>query len=213
MKGHWITYSEAELAWIEANSALPRRDLHAQFVARFDRADVSQANLTALCKRRGWLTGRDGRFVKGQDGWNKGKQMPYHPNSARTRFRKGHRGGQAAKNWKPIGTERLSKEGYLERKIHDGMPLQSRWRAVHLIRWEEAHGPMPDGHCLKCLDGDKTNTAPANWEMIPRALLPRLNGRFGRDYDTAPDELKPVILATAKLEHAAREARKGEGNG
>lgn len=34
-----------------------------------------------------------------------------------------------------------------------------------------------------------------------------LNGRFGRDYDTAPSELKPTILAIAKLEHKARELR------
>jgi hypothetical protein len=40
-------------------------------------------------------------------------------------------------------------------------------------------------------------------------MAPRLNGRFGRGYDAAPAELKPIILATAKLEHAAREARKG----
>lgn len=62
--------------------------------------------------------------------------------------------------------------------------------------------------CLKCLSDDKTNCDPSNWELIPRALLPRLNGRFGRNYDDASPELKPVILAVAKLEHQARERRK-----
>ncbi|MDO6503117.1 HNH endonuclease, partial [Shimia thalassica] len=68
--------------------------------------------------------------------------------------------------------------------------------------------PLPTGMCLKALDGDKTNTDPSNWKMIPRALLPRLNGRFGRDYENAAPEVKPLILATAHLEHAAREAKK-----
>ena len=54
----------------------------------------------------------------------------------------------------------------------------------------------------------KTNTDPSNWEAIPAALAPRLNGRFGRGYDHAPAELKPTIMLTAKLEHAAREAKK-----
>ena len=45
------------------------------------------------------------------------------------------------------------------------------------------------------------------------ALAPRLNGRFGRGYDTAPPELKPTILAIAKLEHAARIKRKGPDHG
>ena len=50
--------------------------------------------------------------------------------------------------------------------------------------------------------------AAENWEAIPRALLPRLNGKYGRDYEKAPAALKPVILNIAKLEHAARMALK-----
>lgn len=211
MRGGPIRYTEAELAWVEANCEMPRRDLHRAFVETFGRTDVSQANIHALCKRNGWNTGRTGRFAPGQEAWNAGKPMPYHPNSARTRFRKGNRTGKAAEKYKPIGTERISHDGYLERKIHDGMPLQSRWRSVQLIRWEEIHGTLPDDMCLKCLDGDRLNTDPSNWEAIPRALLPRLNGRFGRGYDAAPAELKPTIMATAKLEHRARSIRKGEG--
>lgn len=208
MRGRWIRYSDEELAWIEAHKRLPRSQLHAEFIAKFHRNDVTKANLTSLCKRRGWLTGRTGRYEPGRTSENKGKTMPYHPNSARTRFKKGERRGVASKLWKPVGTERVSKEGYIERKIHDGMPLQSRWRAVHLIRWEELNGQLPEGHCLKCLDGDKANTDPSNWEAIPRALLPRLNGKSGRDYDSAPADLKPTIMAIAKLEHPAREAKK-----
>jgi hypothetical protein len=68
---------------------------------------------------------------------------------------------------------------------------------------------VPEGCALKCLDGNKRNTDPANWEAVPRELLPRLNGRFGRGYDAAPAEIKPVIMATAKLEYAARVLRNG----
>jgi hypothetical protein len=62
----------------------------------------------------------------------------------------------------------------------------------------------PTATFSNALDGNKQNTDPSNWELIPRALLPRLGGRFGRDYDNAPDALKPTIMAVAKLEHAAR---------
>ena len=206
MKGRAIHYADDELDFIEETSTLPRRTAHAAFCELFGRSDVSLGAYKSLCKRMGWLTGRTGCFDKGHVPANKGKSMPFNANSARTRFKKGNRSGRANENYKPIGTERLSKEGYLERKIHDGLPLQSRWRAVHLINWEAANGPVPDGHCLKCLDGDKANVDPVNWECIPRAILPRLNGRFGRSFDTAPSELKPVIMATAKLAHRAQEA-------
>lgn len=216
MKGRSIHYSAAELRWIEAHSRDVRRDAYAAFCKKFKRADVSLKNFNALCKRNGWFTGRTGHFVKGQEPHNKGKPCEEgrggkHPNSRRTQFTKGKRRGVAVKLYKPIGTERVSKDGYLERKVHDGLPLQSRWRAVHLIRWEEANGPVPQGHALKCLDGNRQNTDPSNWEAIPRALLPRLvRGRHGQgfDYDAAPAELKPAILATAKLKHATNTKRR-----
>lgn len=210
MKARAITYSEDELQWICDNSQMPRADLHRAFVTLWTRNDVSQANLTALCKRRGWLTGRTGCFQKGQTPPNKGKKMPHHPNSAATRFKKGERRGVAAKLYKPMGTERVTKDGYIERKVNDDLPLQARWRAVHLIRWEAIHGPLPQGHALKCLDGDKANTAPENWKCIPRAMLPRLSGRWTTGFDDAPAELKPTIMAVAELAHAARTARKAK---
>jgi hypothetical protein len=155
--------------------------------------------------RRGGDVGAAFRFKKGQTPANKGLRRPgWSPGRMKeTQFVKGERRGVAVKLYKPIGTERVSKDGYLERKVHDGLPLQSRWRAVHRIRWEEIHGPVPKDMALKCL-GDKSNTDPSNWELVPRAILPRLNGIHGRGYDNAPAEVKPTIMAIAKLEHAAR---------
>ncbi len=65
MKGRQINYSADELAWIEARKEWPRAHLHLTFCFIFDRADVSLANLNALCKRKGWFTGRTGGFEKG----------------------------------------------------------------------------------------------------------------------------------------------------
>ena len=210
MKGRAISYSAEELAWLEANSTLSVRDYAAAFNAAFLRT-VAGENLHALRKRRGWRTGRTGRFFLGHVAPNKGTTCAEgvggrHPNARRHHFKPGSRSGVAARIYKPIGTERVTVEGYIERKINDDLPLQARWRAVHRIRWEEAHGPLPKDHCLKCLDGDKANTDPANWEAIPRSLLPRLNGGRGKRlvaFDEAAPELKPTILALAKLHHQA----------
>lgn len=215
MKGHRISYSADEMAWLEANRLLPIAEYRAGFCEAFARGDVTAGHLHSLRKRKGWKTGRTGCFERGQAPANKGTKCApgvggRHPNAQRTQFTKGERRGVAVRLYKPIGTERLSKEGYRERKIHDGMPLQSRWRAVHLIEWEAANGPIPAGHCLKCI-GDKADTSPANWTLIPRALLPRLNGgRHGSRlaYDQAEPELRPAVLTIAKIEHRARELRR-----
>jgi hypothetical protein len=209
MKGSAIKYSEDELRWIEAHKSQVRRISHAEFVKIFDRQDVALANYVALCKRRGWMTGRNGRFHRGQKSWNKGKKIGLHPGSAATAFKKGNMSGAAAKKYKPVGTERVTADGYIERKLHDGLPPQSRWQTVHRINWEAVNGPVPDGHVLKCLDGDKSNTDPSNWECIQRALLPRLNARWrGVKFDDAAPEVKPAVMAVAKLDQAVREASK-----
>lgn len=72
------------------------------------------------------------------------------------------------------------------------------------VRYSEAELAWIEGHAQ---EPRAQAHAADNWVAIPRALLPRLNGRFGRNYDDAPPELKPAILAIAKLEHAAREHR------
>lgn len=205
-----IPYSEEELAWIEERKTTPRRELHRAFVERFGRSDVRLAAFKNLCKRKGWLTGRTGRYEAGSVPANKGKKMPYNPNVARTQFKKGHR----PQNTKYLGHERIDGNGYIQVSVAEENPYTGYHRRyVHKHRhlWEEANGPVPEGMALKCLDGDKTNTDPSNWKLIPRAMLPRLNGRFGRGYDNAPADLKPTILATAEVEHAARELRRRGG--
>lgn len=178
-----------------------------RFVAEFSRFEVTVDEIKSLCSRKGWKTGRDGRFVKGQEPANKGKKMPYNANSARTRFKK----GATPPNRLPLWSERVGKDGYVEIKVpernpHTGSPTWFRHKHVYL--WEQANGPVPKGHCLKSIDGDRINTDPANWMAIPRAMLPRLSGRWTLGYDDAPDELKPFLLAVAKLEQLSRDRRK-----
>lgn len=212
-RGRAIRYSAEELAWIERHRTLPRKEAHRRFCEKFGRHDINLKCYNSLCKRKGWMTGRTGRIEKGAESWNKGKKCApgkggNHPNARKTQFKPGVRQGIATKLYKPIGTERVSKDGYLERKIHDGMPLQSRWRAVHLIQWEGQNGKLPKGMCLKCLDGNRQNTAPDNWVAIPRGALPFLNGHRGHNYDEMPPELKPAVLALARVRHAKSKAAK-----
>lgn len=194
---------------------MPRRDLHAAFVARFRRPEITLDHIKALCTRKGWKTGRNGCFVKGQPPMNKGKRCPEgkggrHPNARRTQFKPGSLSGRAAEVKKPIGSERITVDGYRERKVNNDLPFQARWKQVHRIEWEAVNGPVPAGYALKCLNGDKLDCRPENWDAVPRGVLARLNGgrmRKTLPYDDAPAELKPLVMATAKLKHAAKQRR------
>ena len=173
-------------------------------MARFGRAEVSVDNIKSLCDRKGWRNGRDGRLKPGNVPPNKGRRGYYAPGSEKGWFKK----GQVPRNIKPMWHERPGKDGYIEMKVPERNPYTghaSRYRHKHIYLWEQANGPVPEGHRLKSLDGDRTNTDPANWIAVPKGLAPRLNGMHGRDYDAAPDELKPIILASALLAHKAAE--------
>lgn len=215
MKGHWIAYSAAELAFLAKRKTLPISEFHAAFVEKFGRADVTAGNLHALRKRKGWKTGRTGCFAPGLVPHNKGKPHPCArlPSVAKNQFKKGN----LPHNTNYLGHERLSKEGYIEISVDEPNPhtgFERRYVLKHRWLWQKQHGPVPDGMVLKC-KGDKTNCDPSNWELVQRALLPRLNGGRHKKriaYDEAPVELRPTIMAVAKLEQAVRGATSGHSS-
>jgi len=210
MKGRAITYSSTELAFIERYREAPRKRVFEAFCREFDRYDVSLSAFTGLCKRKGWLTGRTGRYDRGAVPANKGKKMPFNENSARTQFKR----GQLPHNTKYLGHERVSKDGYVEISVAETNPhtgFERRYVLKHKHLWEQVNGPVPEGMFLKCLDSNRQNTDPSNWELMPRATLPYLTGFRGIDYDAAEPELKPAILAVAKLKHKVRSSKLPKG--
>jgi hypothetical protein len=169
---------------------------------------VSAANLHALRKRKGWKTGRTGCFPKGNVPFNKGKPHPTRGRAGETQFKKGN----LPHNTQYLGHERVSKDGYVEVSVAETNPhtgFERRYVLKHRHLWEQANGPIPANHALKCLDGNKQNTDPANWEAVPRAVLPRLAGgnRYARK--VAFDEARQRAKREAPR-RAAGLARKGE---
>lgn len=102
--------------------------------------------------RRGDNVGAAHRFQKGQTPPNKGLRRPgWAPGRmAETQFKKGSMSGAAQHNYVQIGSLRVSKDGYLERKITDDPTIYParRWVGVHRLVWIEANGPIPEGHVV-----------------------------------------------------------------
>lgn len=139
--------------------------------------------------------------------------MPYNAACARTQFKK----GQMPRNTMAVGSERTTKDGYIEIRVEEPIVFacgqKNYWRQKHRWLWEQVNGPIPPKHFLKSIDGDRTNCDPSNWMALPLSMQPRLSGGRSIGYDDAPDELKPYILAVARLEQAARERKKELADG
>lgn len=156
--------------------------------------------------RRGEHKGRRCWFKKGHVPANKGLRRPgWGPGRMKsTQFKKGVRQGIAVKLWKPIGTERVSKDGYRERKINNDFPLQRRWRAVHLLVWEAANGPLPRGHAVAFRNRDKADIRLDNLELITRAELMRRN-TYHRYPQPIPKMIQLIGAVQRKVNRRVRE--------
>lgn len=146
----------------------------------------------------GSTTGAATRFKPGQTPANKGVRRPpgWAPGRmAETQFKKG-RAAQDAHNYLPIGSERLSKDGYLERKVTDNPALvpARRWEFVHRLLWTAAHGPIPADHMVEFRDGDKTHIALDNLELVSRTEHMRRN-----TVHNMPPELVQVVQLKGAL--------------
>lgn len=142
--------------------------------------------------RRGDNVGAAYRYPKGHVPANKGTRRPgWHAgNMKATQFKP----GQMPRNWQPLGAERLSKEGYRQRKMTDtGYPPRD-WVPVHWLLWIEHNGPIPSGHKLVFRDGNKEHIALDNLELITNADMMRRNS-----IHRYPPALKQVIRAAGKL--------------
>jgi hypothetical protein len=94
--------------------------------------------------------GAGSRFVKGQPGWNKGLKCPGL--GGPTKFKPGH----VPSGTMPIGSHRVAL-GFVEVKLTDRPgPTTNRWKPVHRHVWEQAHGPVPEGHVIAFRPGTKT---------------------------------------------------------
>lgn len=130
--------------------------------------------------------GSSGRFVTGQKPWNKGLKG-FHPGgrSTETQF-KPCRDPKEARNYAPIGSHRITKDGILERKMTDDRSLfpARRWTPVARLVWEAAHGPIPDKHIIVFKPGMKTADPDLitvdRLECITRAENQRRNSAWSR---------------------------------
>lgn len=106
----------------------------------------------------------------------------------------------------------MKSDGYLWRKLGEGA---RDWRQEHILVWEAANGPLPEGAIVLFKDGNHENVALENLTLITRTELAILN-RYGLLKTDA--ELTETAILIAKLKHqtaqAAKKSKKrGKSNG
>lgn len=146
------------------------------------------------------------RFDKGHVPHTKGRKVEEWMSpeglarSTATRFKK----GQRPQSWRPVGSERINVDGYIEVKVEEGKP----WRHKHRVMWEEANGAVPDGYMVSFIDGNKQNCVLSNLKLVARADAMRQNS-----VTNYPDDVREIIHLRAVLKrHINTQKRQNNGN-
>jgi len=184
MKGYAIVYSDEQLAYLKRNSKLLRKELTEKFNQQFSRK-ITQQNIEAICKRNGWMTGRNGQFIKGQS------KIP--GSGAKTANKTSFKKGNIPHNHRSVGYERISKDGYIEIKTAE----PNIFRLKQRVNYEKANGPIEPELIIRFIDGNPLNCDPDNLEKITRHEHILLNKS---DYKNERPEIKPAIRTLVKLE-------------
>lgn len=111
-----------------------------------------------------------GCYRKGDVPWNKGKGMSEEVKEKvkKTWFKK----GEIPKNHRPVGSTRITVDGYTEIKIAE----PKRWQLYHRYLYEKTHGvKLKKNEAVIFADGDKSNFDIDNLVKVSRANLLYLN--------------------------------------
>ena len=122
---------------------------------------------------KGIMKSNSGSFKKGHIPTTKGTKGIMKPNSGS--FKKGH----IPNNRKPIGSERLNRDGYIELKISN----PDKWKLKHRVVFEKHYGDIPKNMIVIFLDKNKTNCDKDNLELVTKRehLIMNKKGYYSTD--------------------------------
>lgn len=189
-----MNYTKEMLAFLNENyPVLGQVDLTLKFNQKFH-TQKSKIAICGACKRHGIKSGRTGYFAKNHVPFNKGTKGFNKPN--RTSFTNGH----VPVNFKPVGSERINVDGYIEIKVRN----PNKWQFKHRVIWTTIHGEIPKGMAVCFLDSNPLNCVIENLKLISM----RENALFNkRGFCAYPDELKPILRNIAAVEVTSRKVR------
>lgn len=194
MYGHQYTAEERQFMteYVPGHSY---REIQKAFTEKFG-WEISIGQVNSYIGNHHLNTGRTGRFQKGQEPPNKGKKGICAAGCEKTWFKKGH----IPANYRPVGSECVNKDGYIEVKVAD----PNKWRLKHRVVWEAVNGKIPKGNIIIFRDNNKTNTNIDNLLLIKRGTHAVLNHTGLCEYS---GEFKETAICIAELKAATSRAK------
>jgi hypothetical protein len=165
--------------------------------------NIKLNQIRAYVKNNNIKSGRTGQFKPGNIPWTQGKKGFMGAN--KTSFKK----GQLPHNTRPLYSERIDKNGYIEIKVPEQNPYtksKTRWRQKSVFMWEKYNNQkVKKNERVIFKDSNNRNFSKENLIKITAAEHLALNTIGGADI---PLEIKDVAITTAKIKAKIWEKRK-----
>ena len=127
--------------------------------------NFSEEQVKGMMYRNKLTTGTCGYFKKGSTPWNKG--LKGYMGANKTSFKK----GTIPPNQVPIGTESITKGGYIKVKV--GEP--NKWKLKQRYIYEQHYGEIPKSHNVIFADKNIRNFDINNLVLVSKAEMLILN--------------------------------------
>ena len=157
--------------------------------------DFSEGQIKGAMARYKLATGTGGYFKKGSTPWNKGTKGLTKAN--KTSFKK----GTIPPNQVPIGTESITKGGYIKVKV--GEP--NKWKLKQRYIYEQHYGEITNNYNVIFTDGNKMNFDIDNLIAVSKSEMLILNNNNLRFEDK---ELTKAGVNIAKVIDKAKKRNK-----
>ena len=157
-------YSEEQKEFIITNNyGKYSKELAEMFNQHFN-TNITAKEIAYFRRNHKLKSGLTGQFKKGNVAHNKGKKQIEYMNqesierTKETRFKKGNK----PKNYRPVESERITKDGYIEVKVAD----PNKWETKNKIIYKQYFGDIPKGHKIIYADGNKLNNDINNLILV-----------------------------------------------
>lgn len=158
MKRH-IYSLEEEKFLIDNVKGITLKQLTEIFNKQFN-LSLSESSIANRKNKLGLSSGiSGGQFQKGHNTWNKG--IKGYMGANKTSFKKGN----IPHNHRTVGSERISKNGYIEIKVAE----PNKWELKHRYIYEKEHGKIPEGYNVMFADKNKLNLDIDNLILVSKS--------------------------------------------
>lgn len=196
MYGHKYTDEERKF-FIEYVPGHTYKEIQKKFIEVFG-WEITISQIKGYMANHRINNGLTGQFKKGNVPANKGQKMSpeQYEKCKGTMFKK----GQKPINYRPVGSERINSDGYIEVKVKD----PSKWMLKHRLVWEQSNGKIPPNCILIFRDNNKLNVHLENLLLITKRENLEINGN---GFSQTIEESKDLALSLAKLSIATKQKK------